>query len=86
MVIQMVELETVEDLAENIADMAGVYGTLDYIGDHEDSCMCRVCFVIRMTERIRQAVANEKLLYGVPAHEDDAEESALIVGTMFYNY
>lgn len=82
----MVELETVEELVEDIADMAGVYGTLDYIGDHEDSCKCRVCFVIRMTERIRQAVANEKLLYGVPTHDDDAEEPVLSIGAMFYNY
>ena len=82
----MVELETVEDLAENIADMAGVYDTLDYIGDHEDSCMCRVCFVIRITERIRQAVANEKLLYAAPRYKEDTAETVWIVGTMFYNY
>jgi hypothetical protein len=85
MVIQMVELETVEELAEDIANMADVYG-ISTFKEHEESCECRVCFVLRMTERIRQAVANEKLLYAAPRHKEDTAETVWIVGTMFYNY
>ena len=82
--MKMVELETVEELAEAIADMADVYG-ISTFKEHEDSCECRVCFVLKMTERIRQAAANEKLLYVAPRHKDDTTENVWIVGTMFYS-
>ena len=58
----MVELETVEELADAIADMVGVYGCGPEHGDHEDDCNCRMCLVIDMTDRIRQAVENEEIL------------------------
>lgn len=76
----MVALETVEELAEAIADMADVYGVSTF-KEHENSCKCRVCFVLRMTERIRQAVANEK-----PRHREDTAETVWVVGTMLHNY
>ncbi len=61
----MTELETVEELAESIADVASVYGCLpDDTGfsDHPDICNCRICFVESMKERIYQAVENDQFL------------------------
>ena len=58
----MVELETVDELAEELADMLGIYGDWPEFGDHPDDCKCRVCFVIRMEDRIRDSVENEEFL------------------------
>lgn len=58
----MVEIETVDELADAIADMLGVYGAGPEYGSHDDECDCRNCFVIRMEDRIRNAVKNDKLL------------------------
>jgi len=61
----MVELETVEELAEDIADLVGIYGCLpDDTGfsDHPQDCKCRICFVSNMTERIKQAVQHDIFL------------------------
>lgn len=60
----MVHLETVEELAESLADACGIYGcgTTDGFADHPDTCNCRICFVLDITERIRQAVKNDVLL------------------------
>ena len=55
----MVHLETVEELAESLADLVGVYGCLlDDTGfsDHPADCKCRICFVSDITERIRQVM------------------------------
>jgi len=52
----MPHLETPDELADSLADKLGVYGV------HDDLCSvdpCRVCFVSEMTQRIRDAVANE---------------------------
>ncbi len=54
-------IETPNDLAEHIADLAGVYGT-KADDDHPSDCSCRICFVIGMTERIRTAAENETFL------------------------
>ena len=61
----MVQLETVDELAESLADIAGVYGCLpDDTGfsDHPIDCKCRICFVSNITERIQQAVKNDIFL------------------------
>jgi hypothetical protein len=63
----MPHIETPDDLAEAIADMAGVYGACK--GDATQPCdgRCRPHFIGDMTERIRDSVANEKLLGRAPA-------------------
>ena len=58
----MPNLETLPELAEAIADMAGVYGGRLDSGDHPYGCRCRSCFVEDMTERIRKACANEAMI------------------------
>lgn len=52
-------IETPQDIAEELADALGIYGAVE---EHEESCSCRVCFVIEMTERIRQSVENENVI------------------------
>lgn len=51
--------ETPTLLADVIADWCGVYGGGPEFGDHDDDCPCRICFTIAVTNRIREAVANE---------------------------
>ena len=58
----MVEFETPSELADAIADMLGIYGNGPEFGDHPDDCKCRMCFVIRMEDRIRDSVENEEFL------------------------
>ena len=58
----MVEIEDVHDLAEHIADLVGIYLSGPELGDHPDDCSCRMCFVLNMEDRIREAVENEKYL------------------------
>lgn len=58
----MVELETVHELCEDLADKLGVYGCGPEFGDHPDDCDCRICFVLKMEDRIREAVENDKYL------------------------
>lgn len=68
------EIETVEDLAEKIADWIGVYGGCVNITTHDDNCTydkfknpfcCRMGFVTAMEERIREAVENDKKLESI---------------------
>ncbi len=49
----MVEIETVDEIAEEIADLLGIYNVFDSE---------RSFFVGNLTVRIRDAVKNEKLL------------------------
>lgn len=51
-------IETLHELAEEIADLVGVYGA------HEENEVkrCRVCFTSGLVERIRCASKNEKRL------------------------
>lgn len=62
----MVHLETVEELAESLADIGGIYGCGEGgdngFADHPETCNCRICFVSAITERIRQAVKNDIFL------------------------
>ena len=69
-------IETVEELAEALADMLGIYNQgLQLVGiadaknvedpgtyDHADTCACRMCWTGKMETRIRAAVAHEHLL------------------------
>ena len=60
-------VETVEDLAEAIADMAGVFGCCKNVGSDDDKCeyvenkpiCCRVGLVESMKKRIVAAVDTE---------------------------
>lgn len=64
-------IETPEDIAEELADTLGIYGAAK---EHNENCKCRVCFVVDMTDRIRQAVRNEHLLFGsVGVHAENCE-------------
>ena len=56
-------LETPEELAEQIADWAGVYGA-GPDGDHPADCKCRLCFVGMVEQRIRASLANETKVKG----------------------
>lgn len=60
-------IETVEDLCENLADLIGVYGCCKAAvnGDdceNENVCCCRTGFMMVIPDRIRAAVENEKKL------------------------
>lgn len=70
-------LETVDELAEALADMVGIYNQglrfvgmtvaesracLDWNEDHAEDCQCRMCWCGAMAARIRQAVAHEERL------------------------
>lgn len=62
------EIETVEDVCNELADKMGVYGacnaTENGFEDCEKTCYtcCRVGFMLVMPDRIRQAVHNEDKL------------------------
>jgi len=84
-------LETPYELAEHLADLLGIYedkrcdheivmGRKDVRFEdddgHEPDCDCRVLWVPRMAERIRNSVANEARLFGnlgdsAPRADDD---------------
>jgi hypothetical protein len=60
-------IETVEELCEHLADLLGVYGcckaaTDDQDCENENPCCCRTGFMMVMPDRIRQAVENDKKL------------------------
>lgn len=58
-------IETVHDLAEHIADIADVYGSCQVQAEGGNDCrlgVCRVCFVPEMEDRIRAAVENDRKL------------------------
>ncbi len=62
------QIETVEDLVNKLADMIGVYGACKSqdpdgcIHSENNICCCRVSFSHQMEERIREAVENDKKL------------------------
>jgi len=63
------KIETVEDLAEQIADWIGIYGGCKAVGTtgctydkFDNPCCCRTGFMTAMEERIREAVENDKKL------------------------
>lgn len=58
-------IETPDELADHIADLAGVYDGCDKANEGEIAedcrdCNCRVGFVFMLAERIRQSVKNER--------------------------
>ena len=56
-------IETVEELAEQVADWCGVYGGGPENGaDHPADCKCRICFTGMVERRIRASVENDKRL------------------------
>lgn len=61
-------LETVEDLAEQVADWCGVYGACKSDGetgcnyDKDNPLCCRVGFIGAIKERIAESVKNTELL------------------------
>lgn len=48
-------IELPNELANNIADMIGVYGASE---EHGEDCKCRICFVSKMEDRIINSMAN----------------------------
>jgi len=50
--------KTLDDIVEELADKMGIYGAGPK-GDHEPDCPCRICFVIGMKDRIREAILPE---------------------------
>lgn len=58
----MPNLETPDELAEQIADWCGVYGAAEHKNDYPDTCKCRMCFIGEVVRRIRESVRNEQLL------------------------
>ena len=57
-------LETPPELADRLANLCGVYGAHD---SDREPCRCRVCFCVEMAGRIRESVANEKLISAQPS-------------------
>jgi hypothetical protein len=58
-------IETADELAEVLADLAGVYGCHDEercSGGEDLRYSCRICWTSVVTDRIRGAVANEERL------------------------
>jgi hypothetical protein len=57
-------IETVDELADNLADLLGIYEdrTRRGIEHGGDGCDCRVYWVPAMAARIRRAVENERTL------------------------
>lgn len=65
----MMDIETVDEIVEQIADWCGIYGNCrqdDGTGSVKctelDVTCCRLNFVMEMPDRIRRAVDNEKFL------------------------
>lgn len=56
----MPNLITPPELAEEIANEIGRYGTHR---EEDENCPCRICYVADLTERIRQATINEHMLH-----------------------
>ncbi len=47
--------DRVGELAEHIADLAGVYGVPDEDDEnHSEKCPCRMCFVSDISQRVRE--------------------------------
>lgn len=65
------QIETVEDLANTIADWIGCYGACKSTDPNECEhsekriACCRVGFMIEMEERIRQAVKNDEFIKNI---------------------
>lgn len=70
-------IETVDELCEHLANLIGVYGACKHSNDteiidgeerrvnecdQENDCCCRTGFMLVMPDRIRQAVENDKKL------------------------
>lgn len=63
-------IETVPDLADKLADWLGIYGGCKNLHEDDDNCTydkcnpfcCRIGFTGAMEERIRESVENEKML------------------------
>lgn len=60
-------IEVLDDILEELADKAGVYGSHPEINEvpypvPKGVCRCRVCFLVGLRERIVQAVEIEQIL------------------------
>ena len=52
-------IETLEDIAEEMADKFGIYGSGPAEGKHPDECKCRICFCTWLRGRMYRAAAIE---------------------------
>lgn len=55
-------IETLEDIAEEVADLAGINGIGPEEGNHPDSCKCRICFTGNLINRMKEAARIDKIL------------------------
>lgn len=60
-------IETLDDILEDLANAAGVYGAHPQIGEYDmpipaGVCKCRVCFLAGLHERVIRAVELEEIL------------------------
>lgn len=71
------EIETIDDICNEVADKIGVYGACKAAEQGKDSCeeecytCCRVGFMLTMPERIRMAFANELKLAEIGMLSDE---------------
>ena len=54
------QIETIEDIVEDLADKFGIYGSHPLFG--EDKCLCRVCWVTSFRARLDRAWEIEQRL------------------------
>ena len=53
-------VESLDELAEWLADRCGIFGNAKDPEDHPDDCPCRICFVIGIKQRMIDAVKREE--------------------------
>jgi hypothetical protein len=61
----MEKYEVLRDVVDDVANWVGVYGVGDAPDDqdyptHSSECHCRICFVIELEQRIRDAISREQ--------------------------
>lgn len=67
-------VDLIEDIAEDMASLLGVYDTRE---EHSETCTCRSCFVTKLSSRIRKAAKNEKWISTVLATSSVLESSSI---------
>lgn len=55
-------IETVDDLAEWLADKCGIWNCGKEVGEHDEDCNCRICFIMDLKNRIINSVENTNMI------------------------